>query len=257
MPVQISAFSRGRQQKQGSVRQPPASPAADTAQERIAYVIPPPALVRAAEGGRPLMRPATADPPVPVATIAAPADATAGQPYQVAAVGPNSRPPEDIYEPRREAELRTLVAEVVSAEAPLSLSLLVKRVAPFYGIARTSPRITARLQAVVDGSAKQRGQMLWRLDQDPSTYPGFRVAGADARRDPSEIAVEEIANAAAFALRTNVAMPYDDLVKQTARTLGFGRTGERVAERMGEGIQLLVASGRARREGERIATVHV
>ncbi len=214
------------------VHQPATSPAAEVA-PRLGRAAPPPA-------SGPI--------PVPVASVDS-------RPYRVAIVPADRRAADDLHDPRHEAELRKLVADVVAAEAPLSVTLLAKRITPFYGSPRTSARVTARFQAMLDRRTKVIGEIVWRADQDPTTYQGFRRASTDVRPEVTDIAIEEIANAAAFALRANVAMPHEDLVKQTARALGFGRTGGRVAERMAEGIAQLVSRGHARRDGERIAVV--
>lgn len=231
--------------------QPPGAAAARP--EPAAYAVPSMLPVRAAEPAPTVaVNHAPASPPL----VAASGEASDSEPYRVAEAPAGHRGVEDIYDPRREGDLRALVEAVVTVEAPVSLGLLVKRIASFYGILRTSARVTARVQGVIDGRILQVGEFLWRQDQAPEAYRAFRVSDEASRRDATDIPVEEVANAAAVALRRNVALPFDELVKQTARLLGFGRTGGRVADRMREGIELLITRGVARRDGDKVRDAH-
>jgi hypothetical protein len=64
--------------------------------------------------------------------------------------------------------------------------------------------------------------------------------------------VEEVANAAMYVLETQISLPVDDLVRETARVFGFHRTGKQVSNSMLDGIKLLVQKGRASKEGPMI-----
>jgi hypothetical protein len=88
-------------------------------------------------------------------------------------------------------------------------------------------------------------------NQKPEDYRGARKAPSEARA-AAEVPLEEVANAAAAVLATNIAVDHDELVKLTARELGFQRTGERVAGHMSAGIAILVERGTARREGDKV-----
>lgn len=175
-------------------------------------------------------------------------------PYEVTAVPAGVRAPDDVHDDRHRDELGRLLATIVRTEAPITLRVIAKRVAPFFGIARTSARLETRLRSVLASSnvAAVRGDVVWRPDQDPATYTLARLAPADAKRDAQEVPTEEIANAAAGVLRANVALERDELVKLTARALGFSRTGEKVASSMAEGIDLLLARGRAKQDGDKV-----
>ncbi|MBK9032265.1 MAG: DUF3320 domain-containing protein [Myxococcales bacterium] len=232
--------------------QPPSAASART--EPAAYAVPPMVPARAAE---PAPTVAVNHTPASPPPVAAAVEASDSRPYRIAEAPAGHRGVDDFYDPRREGDLRALVEAVVTVEAPVSLGLLVKRIASFYGIPRTSARVTTRVQGAIDGRRiLQVGEFLWRQDQAPDAYRAFRVSDEASRRDATDIPIEEVANAAAVALRRNVALPFDELVKQTARVLGFGRTGGRVAERMGEGIELLITRGVARRDGDKIRDAH-
>ncbi len=94
---------------------------------------------------------------------------------------------------------------------------------------------------------------VWRADQDVDALPAVRAAddAAENRRDAAEIPLAEVAAAAAVVLARNVGLPVDDLVREAARLLGFGRLGERVQQRMRAGIDVLIARGGCKVEGAR------
>ena len=64
--------------------------------------------------------------------------------------------------------------------------------------------------------------------------------------------LEEVANAAARVLRANIALSQDELVKLTAKSLGFPRASGRVAEHLSAAVALLVKRGRAQRDGDKV-----
>jgi len=184
--------------------------------------------------------------------IARGATAQAVVPYRIAEVPEGRREPDDIYAERHRDELKELLHAVLRVEAPVSLSVLARRILPFYGLKRATTRVEERLRSVLGRSAKIADEIVWRLEQDPATYAEVRLAPSEARREAPEVPLEEVANAAISILRASVALDHDELVKLTARTLGFTRTGERVAEHMASGIASLVKRGGARRDGEKV-----
>lgn len=175
-------------------------------------------------------------------------------PYEVAEVPVGRRSPDDVHDDRHRSELERLLLSIVRTEAPVTLRVVARRMAPFFGISKTSARLETRLRSVLAASRHVtiRGEVAWRADQDPVTYEIARLAPADAKRDAHEVPTEEIANAAAGVLRANVALDRDELVKLTARALGFSRTGDKVAGSMAEGIDLLLARGKAKRDGDKV-----
>ncbi len=162
------------------------------------------------------------------------------------------RAADDIHDDRFRDELRDLLLGIAKVEAPISVRVLARRIAPYFNLQRTSARLEDRLRSVLARSVKVEADIVWRLDQNPQRYAGARLAGPDARRETSEVPLEEIANAAASVLRASIALEHDELVKLTARALGFARLGEKVAEHMTQGVAVLVKSGSARRDGDKI-----
>ena len=78
-------------------------------------------------------------------------------------------------------------------------------------------------------------------------YKTFRISGTDerSRRGPADLPPEEIANAALYILGQQIALPLEDLVRETARVFGFLRTGQNVSSYINDGIMLLLKKGEA------------
>jgi hypothetical protein len=173
-------------------------------------------------------------------------------PYRVAEVPAGQRVPDDVHDDRYRDELEKLLLDVIELEAPIAMRTLARRVSPFFGIQRATARLEDRLRSVLGRAVRIQRDVVWRLDQDPTTYREYRVAPPEAKRDAPEVPLEEVANAAASVLRGSIALDESELVKLTARALGFARTGERVADHMADGIALLLKRGVARRDGDKI-----
>ncbi|MCX5744447.1 MAG: DUF3320 domain-containing protein, partial [Proteobacteria bacterium] len=146
------------------------------------------------------------------------------------------------FAPRHGAEVTKIVEQVLAAEAPMHINVLARRVGAYFGIARLSQRLLDQVRGVVDACARWGGEqgMVWRHDQDPTAIPAVRVAGtsAAARRQIDEVPLAELAAAARVVVERAPAINAKDLVRDTARLLGFPRVTEDVVARIGLGVRL-------------------
>src|SRR5690606_22280068 len=150
------------------------------------------------------------------------------------------------YNPARGQRLAKLILDILEVEAPMSIALLARRVIPMWGISRRTSRVDERLSEVLAELANAGRVMLldrfiWLAEQDPANYAGFRVpANADDRpRDLEDIPPQELANACLTVLRQQISLPVEDLVRETARLLGFARLPNRATEHIEPAIDLL------------------
>jgi very-short-patch-repair endonuclease len=156
--------------------------------------------------------------------------------------------------------IRRHVEAVVRQEAPISLGLAARRVARAWNIERVTERAVARFADVAQTCSAVRLEriglvtFLWPATVDPAAYRDFRTPGdgADGERPAEDLHPVEVANAAHYVLTRHVSLPLDDLVRETARLLGYQRLGRRVRDSMQRGVEHLVASGRARQAEDRI-----
>jgi len=144
--------------------------------------------------------------------------------------------------------VRRAVVELVQAEGPIQIDRATRRVASAWGIERVGHRVKAAvdfaiLNAVTDGFIQSRNGFLY-----DSGSTGIRVrrnTPSGPSRKASEIAPEEIAEAARSVLQDQIRLSRDDLIVATARVFGFEHTGSLVWDSMARGIAFLTKKGLA------------
>lgn len=182
--------------------------------------------------------------------------------YEPFAVGEIRGTPDDFYDVKSDGGIRVLIEAVVSKEGPVSLDIVTRRVAEHWGVGRITSRTVKRIEGLT-GKANVKiireadGAFLWIPSQDPNTFSLFRITGENenSKRDAECLPPQEVANAALHVLEQNVSLPIADLVRETARLLGYQRTGPAVEKAMRSGIGHLIKRGEAKEEGA--VVVHV
>lgn len=86
------------------------------------------------------------------------------------------------------------------------------------------------------------GRFLWPCGVKPEEYDIFRVPGSSAasKRDIKDIPPQEIMNAALYVLESSISLPKENLIKETAKLLGFGRVGRIIEETIETAINMLL-----------------
>jgi hypothetical protein len=163
-------------------------------------------------------------------------------PYLAAAIPAGRRQPDDLFAPRHLAELGKIIDQVLAAEAPMHVDVLARRVGAYFGIGRLTQRVSEQVRNALNGRGRfgDETDMVWRLDQDPTGVPAVRVAGQGgmARREIDEVPLAEIAAAARIVTERAIGIAANDLVRDSARLLGFARITDRVVERVATGVKL-------------------
>ena len=163
--------------------------------------------------------------------------------------------PDDFYDARADGSIRGLIEAVVSKEGPVSLDLVAHRVAEHWAVGRVTSRAVRRIE-VLAGRANVRvarendGVFIWELFHDPKSFTLFRIPGKNehSKRDAEHLPPQEVANAALYVLEQHISLPVADLVRETARLLGYQRTGTTVDKAMKSGISFLLKNGAAKEE---------
>ena len=166
----------------------------------------------------------------------------------------------DFYETSADWRIREQIVEVVLQEGPISLTLAAKRVATYWRFERVRQLAIDRIRRLVPTDkvriqVTNGGEFLWRMDSNPDEYTAFRLPSetANGTRTAEDLPLEEVANAALHVVRTHVAAPAEDIIREVARLFAFQRTGRVVEERVRLGLDLLVARGKVARSGDTIA----
>lgn len=184
------------------------------------------------------------------------------KPYKVAELEYVRYPNEEICNWHLEL-LCEQVNTVIQVEAPISKELLCKRVLSAWGISRLGSRINDRFEFDifpklnnVRTTSKNGKLFFWNPEQNPSTYDVFRLSDTiEDRRNAEDLSPEEVSNAVSCILKQQISMFHDELSKETARLMGYSRSGGNVEKSMNQGIQKAIDRGIARRDGERIIVV--
>lgn len=156
---------------------------------------------------------------------------------------------DEFIEPRNARGIQRKLEQVIQAEAPISLPLLTKRVVQSCGITRAGSRIQGHMNSLLlklaPKSTSQADMLFyWRADQDPNAYAGFRVSGEEAHhRDVRDVPVQEVANAIYTVLYEQISMEQEDLLRETAKKLGYTRLGGNVLSALALGVEYAQSQG--------------
>jgi len=137
----------------------------------------------------------------------------------------------DVTDPRRREELRSLVLGIITAEQPITESLLLKRVCETWG-ERRSPRVRVVVDNVIEVLVESE-----RIVSRPD--PGVLLAGGrvDVVRGPTaagdvrsvdDVPDVEVRAAVVSLVSDGVAIPVSELTVRVARLFGWRRAGARI-----------------------------
>ena len=163
--------------------------------------------------------------------------------YEITELSQSTILAEDFVDSRYAAAIRKKISAVLEKEAPINRSLLTRRVVQSYGIARAGSRIQSYLDAMYQSmklpSTEQIDQLFyWLPSQDPETYFSYRVGTCEEnRREAKEVPVQEAAAAICQVLQDQISLCSEDLVRESAKLMGYSRLGTAVTMLFMEGIR--------------------
>lgn len=168
---------------------------------------------------------------------------------------------ENFYSPMSAGMIAECMNEIIQKEAPVSKRLLYKKVLAAWGITRSGSRVEAILEQKlmflrVRITRSEAGEFIWRNDQNPGEYAEFRVpANEDEKRSMDDICSEEIANAIAAVVERQISLSRADLIRETAKLLGFTRLGTIIESSVERGLKeaLRRQAVKISEDGERIS----
>ena len=114
-------------------------------------------------------------------------------------------------------------------EAPISQTLLSKRILTAWGITSLGVRLNDYLESLYTQLSlrynHQNGTFFyWKQEQNPELYKTFRIPMNEAqKRNAEDPPREEIAAGVIEILTIQISLPEDDLIKKTARLFGYAR----------------------------------
>lgn len=191
-------------------------------------------------------------------SVAQPADTPQPPIYERCALPAHGMDSVAFYDTANNRLILSQLIQVVQKEAPISRTLLCRRVLETWGMTRMGARIDRRFEELLASLRFPRtnaGNRLffWDVTQNPLEYDEVRIPGQDDyRRNLEEIAPEELAAAVRVVLEQQIGLSEEDLRREVTRLLGFARTTEAMLPALSAGLETAVQRGFARREGDRI-----
>lgn len=122
------------------------------------------------------------------------------------------------------------LACVINTEGPIADSVLFRKVARAWGLARTGKRIEellcSLLPSIVVKTVEGETTFYWPEFSQPTQWQEYRVADEsdDSRRQLNEICSEELANLAIFILSEHGATSVSELARTICRLQRIART---------------------------------
>ncbi len=176
------------------------------------------------------------------------------QKYKFAKITPYSYSPEDFFFTDSYSILLSQIRKIMESEAPISKSLLCKKILSEWGISRLGTRIEAQIETALDTLNIYRTEyeglvFCWNDKEQCASYSIYRPV---SDREATDIPPEEIANAIRQLLTDSISLPAADLIKACAQQFGFARMGSNIDAAMQRGIREAVKRNYAKIENERV-----
>lgn len=166
-------------------------------------------------------------------------------------------PSDMFYAKEKRAFIVSQLKEVIDAEAPISRSLLCKRIMAAWMISRFSNKLDRYFdvlfsqltcyQTMHDGAV-----FFWKDEEQKKSYTYYRI---NSGRDAVDLPPEEIANAVVAVVKEQIGLPVKDAIRIVAQLFGFSRSGTNVEAAMQRGIDEAVAQKRVKLENDRVIIV--
>jgi len=176
------------------------------------------------------------------------------QKYKFAKITPYNYSPEDFFFTDSYSILLSQIRKIMESEAPISKSLLCKKILSEWGISRLGTRVEAQIETALDTLNIYRTEyeglvFCWNDKEQCASYSIYRPV---SDREATDIPPEEIANAIRQLLTDSISLPVADLIKACAQQFGFARMGSNIDAAMQRGIREAVKRNYAKIENERV-----
>lgn len=176
--------------------------------------------------------------------------------YQISALMPSPYSSEEFFYPGHRGIILNQIKEVIETEAPISKSLLCKRVLAAWGISRLGQRLEGYINDLLMlsdfyVSHHEDSSFYWLDEEQYLQYDLFRTG----LREAVDLPPEEVANAMKYVLTDEISLPTTDLSRLSAQLLGFARGGSNVDAAMHRGIARAIAKNYLKVENGRAVII--
>ena len=137
--------------------------------------------------------------------------------------------------------------------------LALRRLADWFGVSRITDRYRDRFKEILGRAASAgmlfaKGDAFWPAGANPGGYDRVRPSGdaEDSQRDIEWIPLIERVAAVRQTLATQIALPREELERESAKLLGFARVTAKSRESMSEAIDVVIERGEAHEADDRV-----
>lgn len=169
--------------------------------------------------------------------------------YQEAVLKSPGLSSEDFYSTSSDGLIMNDIKLVIEQEAPISKTLLIRKVIVPWGITRSGARIEARIGELcsrlkVYALETDTSVFYWQNKSSIKTFDYYRVPENDtSKRSAEDIPQLEYVNAMMDILEKSISLPEDTLIKETAKLFGYQRVGTTLDTALRNAIKYAVKKG--------------
>lgn len=159
---------------------------------------------------------------------------------------------ETIFEFQNRNLIKQQIQLLVATEAPISKSLLYKKVLQAWYISRTGARLDKHLEEIIKEmnivQTTHHQPFYWNANTTLDFYRNNEIE----KRNIEDIAPEEIIVALEEVVTDNLSIEEDELLRCLARTFGFAKVGKQIDTLLRYTIDTAVGQDKVKRENDRI-----
>lgn len=175
------------------------------------------------------------------------------KPYVVAALSSVSNAnSETIFEFQNRNAIKQQIQSLVDTEAPISKSLLYKKVLQAWNTSRAGARLDKHLEGVIKELSIIQTTHHQPFYWGSNTTLDFYRSNNIEKRNMEDIAPEEVIVALEEVVTNNLSIEEDELLRYLARTFGFAKVGKQIDTMLRYSIDTAVKQDKVKRENNRI-----
>lgn len=180
-------------------------------------------------------------------------DSTKQQPYIAANLTAiSSANSETIFEFRNRNIIKQQLQTLISIEAPISKSLLYRKLLQLWNTSRVGARLDKYLEGIVKEmnviESTHHQSFYWNSDTNLEFYRSNDIE----KRNMEDIAPEEVIVALVEVVTDNLSIEEDELLRYLARTFGFAKVGKQIDSLLRYSIDLAVKQKKVKVENNRV-----
>jgi len=175
------------------------------------------------------------------------------KPYEVASLTLiSSASSETIFEFQNRNTIKQQIQSLVDTEAPISKSLLYKKVLQAWNISRAGARLDKHLEGIIKEMNVVETTHHQPFYSNNSTILNYYRCNDIEKRNIEDIAPEEVIVALQEVVTNNLSIEEAELLRYLARTFGFAKVGKQIDTILRYVIDTAVQQGKVKRENDRI-----